>query len=217
MHEFRRPDVTARLRRATAAGLTAALVALLAAGTALAASPAGEVVAFSGPCFVESGGRRTPLKNGDSVQAGDTVEVAPGGKLKLRMKDGSVISAASGTRVTIAAYEADAQRREAKLSLVSGLLRAVVAAVTQPSRFEVDTATGVAAVRSTDWFVEAQPGATQVGVLDGRVVLTGVATGRSVTIPAGWGARVKAGRNPVPARGWTQAEFNDVIARTNVD
>jgi hypothetical protein len=133
------------------------------------------------------------------------------------MEDGSVISAASGTRMTVAAYGDSAQGRDARLSLAAGLLRAVVSAVTRPSRFEVETATGVAAVRSTDWFIEAKPGSTQVGVLDGTVVLTSLATRRSVTLPSRWGARVEAGRSPVPGRVWSQAEFDDVIARTKVD
>jgi hypothetical protein len=85
------------------------------------------------------------------------------------------------------------------------------------SHFEVDTATGVAAVRSTHWFIEAQPGSTQVGVLEGRVSLKSVATGKEIVIPARWGARVEAGRDPVPARVWTGAEFDDVMQRTNVD
>jgi FecR protein len=77
--------------------------------------------------------------------------------------------------------------------------------------FEVDTATGVAAVRSTDWLIEAQPGSTQVGVLEGRVSLKSVATGKEIVIPAHWGARVEAGRDPVPARVWTGAEFDNFI------
>jgi hypothetical protein len=198
-------------------GAVAALGGLLAAGPAAAAAKAGEVIALAGQCFAESGGQRRALKNGDPVEVGDTVEVPQGGKLKLRMDDGSVISAASGTRMTVAAYASDAQGRDAKLSLAAGLLRAVVSAVTRPSRFEVDTATGVAAVRSTDWFIEARPGSTQVGVLDGTVVLTSLATRRSVTLPSRWGARVEAGRSPVPGRVWSQAEFDDVIARTTVD
>ena len=61
----------------------------------------------------------------------------------------------------------------------------------------------MAAVRSTDWFIDAQPGSTQVGVLEGRVSLKSVATGKEIVIPARWGARVEAGRDPVPARVWT--------------
>jgi hypothetical protein len=198
----------------------AAIVAMLAGpGIAGAApAPAGQVLALVGQCFVETGGRRTELRLGDPVQIGDTIVVAAGAKLKLRMSDGSVIALASGGRLTIADYRVgdDGQGRDATLSLGEGLLRAVVPALQGAPHFEVDTATSVAAVRSTDWFLDARPGSTQVGVLEGRVGLKSVATGREIVIPARWGARVEAGRDPVPARVWTAAEFDDFIGRTNL-
>jgi hypothetical protein len=147
-------------------------------------------------------GQRDPLKLGDAVHVGDTVDVAAGAKLKLRMNDGSVIAVASGSRVTIAEYRVGdgGESRDATLSLGEGLLRAVVSPLRGPPHFEVDTATGVPAVRSTDWFIEAKPGSTQVGVLDGRVSLKSAATGEEIVIPARWGARVEAGRDPVPGK-----------------
>ena len=71
-------------------------------------------------------------------------------------------------------------------------------------------------MRSTDWFIEAKPGSTQVGVLEGRVSRKSVATGQEIVIPGRWGARVEAGRDPVPARVWTEAEFADFIQRTSL-
>jgi hypothetical protein len=187
-------------------------------GAASAPAQAGEVLALFGQCFVETAGRRDLVKPGDPVHAGDTLVVVAGAKLKLRMNDGSVISVASGSRVTIAEYRIgdNGESRNATLSLGAGLLRAVVSRLTGPPHFEVETATGVAAVRSTDWFIEAKPGSTQVGVLDGRVSLKSAATGQEIVIPARWGARVEAGRDPVPARVWTEAEFADFIQRTNL-
>ncbi len=188
-------------------------------GAALAGPQAGEVVAMFGQCFAKTGGGRRPLKPGDAVHVAETLEVMAGAKMRLRMNDGSVITVASGGRLTIADYRigAGGESRNATLSLGQGLLRAVVSTVNGPTHFEVDTATGVAAVRSTDWFIEAKPGATQVGVIEGRVSLKSVATGREIVIPAHWGARVEAGRDPVPARVWTAAEFDDFIRRTNLD
>lgn len=186
-------------------------------GFALAAS-AGTVVGLLGADFVESGGQRSALRLGQPVQVGDTVDVAADGKLKLRMIDGSVISVASGSRLTITAYGVDGQgqRQEAQLSLAQGVLRAVVAPVEHPAKFEVDTAVGAAAVRSTDWFVLASPAAMQVGVLRGSVEMTSAATGHGELIPERWGARLEAGRDPVPPRLWSAAEFANVIERTNV-
>ncbi len=195
----------------------AALLLLSWPGLALAA-PAGTVVGLSGASTVESRGARGMIKLGQPVEVGDTVEVPADGKLKLRMADGSVISVAAGTRLTIAAYTVDAagQRQDAQLSLAQGLLRAVVAPVERPAKFEVDTAVGAAAVRSTDWFVEGSATAMQVGVLTGSVEMTSAATKRRETIPARWGARMEAGRDPVPPRLWSPAEFAAVIARTDV-
>ena len=211
------PNAQAILR-AVRLPLVVAVAFLLWSGGAVSAAPAGSVVGLSGSCFVESGGQRMPLKMGQPVQVSDTVDVPADGKLKLRMTDGSVVSVAAGTRVTVSAYAVDGggQRQTGKLTLAQGLLRAVVAPVGQPASFEVDTAVGAAAARGTDLFVEASGGAMQVGVLSGTVSMTSAATRRSVTIPARWGARLEAGRDPVPARIWSPAEFQAVISRTDV-
>ena len=192
-------------------------VFLLWSGAAMAA-PAGSVVGLSGACVIESGGSRANARLGQPVQVGDAVDVPADGKLKLRMVDGSVVAVGSGSRVRVTTYGVDAsgQRQEAKLALDQGVLRATVAPTQPPAGFEVDTAVGTAAVRSTDWFALATPGAMQVGVLAGAVVMTSDATHRAVTIPARWGARLEAGRDPVPPRVWSQAEFDAVIARTDV-
>jgi len=205
-------------RRDILYGAGALAVLSLAPNLADAAAGAGSVVGLVGACAAERGGQSIALKLGDSVAVSDTVVVPADGKLKLRMSDGSVISLASGTRVTLATYQTDAsgQRQNAQLSLAQGLLRAVVAPVSQPAAFEVSTAVGTAAVRSTDWFVEAKPGSSQVGVLSGSVVLRSSATGHEVTIPARWGARLEAGRDPVDARLWAPQEFQAVISRTDV-
>src|SRR5690242_16958938 len=110
-------------------------------------------------CAAETGGQRRELKIGDPIYAGDTVDVSPGGKLQLRMDDGSVISLASGSRLIINTFEVDTsgQKRDARLTLTTGLLRAVVSPLDEPSIFEVDCPAGTAEVRSTDWFMEAQP------------------------------------------------------------
>jgi hypothetical protein len=97
---------------------------MLRADAAPAVTPAGTAVAVSGSCTA----RGRALKPGDAVQAGDTVDVPAGGKLKLRMADGSVISVAPGSSVTVESYHVGGAGRHVKLSLTQGLLRAVVAA-----------------------------------------------------------------------------------------
>lgn len=201
------------------AALGVALTLVVARAAAAAGSQAGTVLAIAGQCFGETDGRRAALSLGAPVYVSETVDVTSGAKLKLRLIDGSIISIASTTRLTITDFRLSngGESRNAIFSLAAGLLRAVVSELKGSPHFEVDTATGVAAVRSTDWLIEAQPGSTQVGVLDGRVSLRSVATGHEIVIPAHWGARVEAGRDPVPARVWTSAEFNNFIRRTSLN
>jgi hypothetical protein len=205
-------------RRDVLVGAGTAAFLTMSPAMVFADSAAGSVVGLQGQCLVERGGSSIPLKLGDRVTAADTVDVPADGKLKLRMSDGSIISLAPGTKLTIATYQTDAsgQRQNVQLSLAQGLIRSVVAQVDHPSTFEVSTAVGTAGVRSTDWFIEAKPGSAQVGVLSGKVALRSSATGREVDIPARWGARLEAGRDPVDARVWAPQEFQAVIARTDV-
>jgi len=189
-------------------GVLFAIFGLILWADAAAATPAGTVVGLSGSCT----DRGHVLNRSDTVQIGDTLDVPAGASLKLRMADGSMISAASGTSITLANYPSAGSGGAAKLLLTQGLVR--VTSVTRP--FEVSTAVGIAQVGSdsADWFIKAEAGSTQVGVLAGTVDLRSNQTGESVSIPAHWGTRLEAGRAPVPPRVWNQMEFNAVIRVT---
>jgi hypothetical protein len=180
---------------------------------AAAATPAGTVVGVSGSCT----DHRRALNRGDVVQIGDTLDVPAGGNLKLQMVDGSVISVAPDSNMTVAAYSSiEASGRDVRLSLARGALRAQVTSVTGPSTFEVSTAAGTASVgsASADWFIKAQPDAAQVGVLAGTIDLTSTETVQSVSIPARWGTHLETGLDPVLPRVWAEREFNTVIRLT---
>ena len=173
-----------------------------------AATPVGTVIEVSGSCIDH--GR--VLKFGDVVQIGDTLDVPPGGKLKLQMADGSAISVAPDSNITVASYNINGSSRSVKLSLAQGVLR-----ITSATRsFEVSSAVGTAAASSAsaDWFIESKAGSVRVAVLAGIVDLTSNLIGQSVSIPAHWGARLEAGRVPVPPRVWNQMEFNAFIRIT---
>ena len=185
---------------------------LMLSAYAAAAAPAGTVLSVSGSCTDH--GR--VLNRGDAVHIGDALNVPSGANLKLQMADGSVISVAPNSSMTVASYSIDGSGRNVKLWLTTGALRAQVTSVTGPSTFEVSTAGAVASVDSTwaDWFIKAQPNSAQVGVLAGTVDLRSAVTGESVSIPARWGTRLETGLDPVLPRVWAQAEFNAVIHLT---
>jgi hypothetical protein len=195
-------------------GVLFAILGLMLWAGAAAATPAGTVVVVSGSCT----DRGRVLKRGDAVQISDTVDVPAGGNLTLQMADGSVISVAPGSSMTVASYNIGSSGRHVKLSLTQGLLRVDVTSVTGPSTFEVSTAVGTASVGSdsANWFIKAQAGLAQVGVLAGAVDLTSIVTGQSVSIPAHWGTSLEAGLDPVLPRVWAQREFSAVIRLTEV-
>jgi hypothetical protein len=180
---------------------------------AAAATPAGTVIGVSGSCT--DYGR--VLNRGDAVQVGDTLEVPPGGILKLQMADGSVISIGPDTNMTVVSYAIEGGAgRKVRLSLTLGALRAQVTSITGPSIFEVSTAAGTASLGSdsADWFIKTQPDSAQVGVLAGTIDLVSTVTGASVSIPPRWGTRLETGLDPVLPRIWAQREFNAITRLT---
>jgi hypothetical protein len=195
-------------------GVLLVILSVMLLADAAPATPAGAVVVASGLC-TDNG---NVLKSGDAVQISDTVDVPTGGNLKLQMVDGSVISVAPDSSMTVASYNIGASGRYVKLSLTQGLLRAHVTSSIGPSTFEVSTAGGTASVASdsADWFIKAQTGSAQVGVLTGTVDLTSTVTEQAVSIPARWGTRLESGLDPVLPRVWTQREFTGVIRLTDV-
>jgi hypothetical protein len=194
------------------AALFPAIGLVLLAGAASAAAPVGHVVGTSGPCTVA----RRAVHQGDAVRVSDTITVPPGGSMKLQMADQSVISIASGSSLTVTRYGTNGSARDAKLELAQGLLRLVVPPLGGVSAYAVSTSVGTAAMQSNggDWFVDAQAGSVQAGVLHGSVALTSAATKRSVTIPSHWGTRLEAGLNPMLPRMWGQVDFDGFIRRT---
>ena len=221
------PRPTARNQTATAprraAAGVACFVALLMMTSPASATDAGQVLTYNGDCYVVADGKRAKLNMGDVVHVGDVLEVPDDAKLKLQMTDGSVLSLAANSRMTIGSYDvsSDGAQRDVKLNLDSGMVRAVVSKMTEKSTFEVSTATGVAAARSTDWFVEYRQAttATEVSVLDGTVAFSdaGAPAGPgTVLIPPKFGSDILGKHQPTAIQPRSPADFAGLIYRTDV-
>lgn len=177
---------------------------------------AGEVLALTGSAFFLMSTEQRAVVVGDPVQTGDTIDVPQDAKVRLRMNDGSILTVASGTRMTISKYDVDGtgNRQDAELAMSSGLLRAVVSAGGGTPNFEVKTATGVAAVRGTEWYVAAQGDTTQVYVITGSVSLADSMGHNLVTIPSMAVSSVDLHKAPTRLRPITQAELRALVERT---
>jgi len=206
-----------------AAAVIACLVALLALPHRTFAADAGQVLTYNGDCYAISDGKRNKLSMGDVVHVGDELEVPANAKLKLQMVDGSVLSLGANSHMKIGNYNlsTDGKQRDVELDLDQGLVRAVVSKMAEKSAFEVSTATGVAAARSTDWFVEYVPVVTltEVNVLEGTVAFSDISTPAgpgTVLIPPMSGSNILGKHAPTPVQSRTQADLAWLIDRTDV-
>jgi hypothetical protein len=125
-------------------GVPLAILGLMIWAGLAAATSAATVIAVSGSCTDH--GR--VLNRGETAQIGDTLDVPAGGNLKPQIADGSVISVAPDSTMTVASYSIDGSGRDVRLSLGRGALRAQVTSGTGPSTFAASTAVGTASVDS---------------------------------------------------------------------
>ena len=190
--------------------------ALFTADAAIAADTAvGSVVAVRGAVFTDTAGSLTPLVVDAPVHEGDAI-VTRDGKARIALEDGSIVSVAENTRVRIGQYERAPGNVKARLALVSGALRLLVARIGRGGHFEVETETAIAAVRGTDWLIEASPERTSVALLNGKVAVSGrdARTAPAVILQRpGHGTDVRRDQAPTPPVPWGARRLADLLAR----
>lgn len=193
-----------------------ALVAWLALGSATAAETVvGSVLAVRGAVFTDSAGSLRPLSPNAPVHEGDAI-VSRDGKAQIAFDDGSIVSVGENTRVQIGEHERAPGRVRARLALVSGALRMLVAKVTPRGNFEVETETAIAAVRGTEWLMDATSAQTSVALLRGKVSVSGrdghAAAAVMLELP-GHGTDVRRNAAPTPPVPWGARRLADLLAR----
>ncbi len=179
----------------------------------------GSVLAVRGAVFSEVGGRQQAVLANTPVHLGDTI-VSMGGKAKIALDDGTIISVGENSRMRIADYGDAANNFKTRVSLLSGLLRLLVAKVTPAGRFEVETETAVAAVRGTDWVIESTPERTSVAVVSGAVAVSGRDGQAQTTVvldAPGQGTDVARGSAPTAVAHWGAARFDSILARATFE
>ncbi|HYM03633.1 MAG TPA: FecR domain-containing protein, partial [Stellaceae bacterium] len=117
-------------------------------------------------------------------------------------------------------YQSAANGLKTQLGLLQGVLRFFVKRSIVGAQFEVDTETAVAAVRGTDWLMEATPDRTSVAVLQGVVAVSG--RGAPAGAPAlleqpGQGIDVVRGEALKPVHPWSAERLATTLARATFD
>ena len=146
------------------------------------------VTALTGNVQVQIGsapGR--PLRQGDNVNQGDTVSTGAASSLVLKFDDGQVAALTANSRMTITAYQYNAQSGAGSvlLSLLDGGMRALTGLIgkNSPDRVSYRAATATIGIRGTDVTIVTAAGNVVVSVTDGAIAFT--FNNQTVVIPAG--------------------------------
>lgn len=182
-------------------------------------APVGEVVALQGDATVSRPSGVTVLTRGAAILRSDRIVTGAGSRIRIRFLDGTVVAIGAGTDLVVADYAVEAgQRRSGLLAIIRGLFRATVAPGLPGARFDVETATAIASVRSTDWMAETSVENTSVFVIDGAVAVSSKAPApiETVLLQPGEGTDVPAAAVPTAPVRWGQARIDALLARTAV-
>jgi len=136
------------------------MAALVVAVTASAQDQVGSVAALEGTAEVLHPGRGAweELKANDGALLGDQVRTHAASKLKLQLRDESVLTLGPNSQLTLD-QQTVAPQTTSSIGLVVGTMRAVVSdRYRQPhTRFEVETPTSIAGVRGTGFVARHDP------------------------------------------------------------
>jgi hypothetical protein len=166
-----------------------AFMALLFAELVLAQSAV--VTTLTGTSQVQTGtGTPRALRLGDEVRQGDTVSTGANSSAVLKFTDGQIAALTASSRMTITAYQYNAQAQSGNvlLSLITGGMRAVTGLIgrNQPSQVAYRAATATIGIRGTDTTVVTDGVQVAVVVNTGEISFT--FNGRTVTVQAGQAA-----------------------------
>ncbi len=130
-----------------------------------------------------AGGPAGPIVEGDPLHEGETVQTPPGGRLEIRVANGTVIRLGESSRLLLGTAAPAGHAFSAKLFL--GNLWTRVHKLVSGETFHIETENGVAGVRGTEFRIEAGgQGGDLLRVYEGAVEVKGA---------AGWAHRIEPG------------------------
>ena len=123
---------------------------------------AGEVVSVQGSVFIRPDGKEArklkPAKPGDSLFGGDVVNTPSDGKIKILMKDKSIVDLGPSALFKVESFKLNqGANREADVTMMYGTMRAAVTQkIEGKGRFKVRTPAATMGVRGTEFVVKAE-------------------------------------------------------------
>ena len=164
---------------------------------------------------------RENLKLGASVFKGDIVQTKPRSRLKIKLRDDSVVSLGQLAVMRVASLKIseDKQIVASAITIAKGLFRFITGTVQAERSFTVQTPTATIGIRGTDWMGEATDTLTQVFVNDGMVEVRSLDPGVEgvVVLTNGEGTVVSQNEAPTAKKRWPQAKVTRFLAETKAD
>src|SRR5262245_14325854 len=154
----------------------------------------GTVLAVGGTAEVRAANATTwePLQFRAAIFPNDTVRTAADSKVKVLLRDDSIMTLAERSEMQFTEFLLTPQQRRTIVSLTLGKLRVVTTKICRPgSATELRTANTVAGVRGTTFIVIfVPPDVTEVDVLDGVVAVSNPNLPQLEPVPANFRTQV---------------------------
>jgi len=200
-----------------------ALLCVLGARRAPAEEQVGTIQGREGQADVLHAGATTwtPLTEGAPVLLGDQLRTQSDGKLRVVLREDSVLQVAPGSQLAIT-EQLLAPTVSSRFELLFGTLRAIVTERYSQLRgqFEVETPTAIAGVRGTSFIAQYDPAAEEtlvVGIervtqVRQRADAAGVG---EVLVGPGMATRIRRGRRPLAPAPFPEAQLRSLRGLTD--
>lgn len=178
----------------------------------------GSVLAVRGEVSRGDDAKQSPLEAKAPVYLGDTI-VTGAGKAKIGLNDGTVISVGENTRLRLSMYQSASNSFTTRLNVVAGALRLLVARISTGGHFEIESETAIAAVRGTDWLMDAAADMTGVAIITGAVTVSSKGKpGTTVVLDTpGYGTDVARGEAPTHPHAWGAQRLAKALERATFE
>jgi hypothetical protein len=179
----------------------------------------GQATKVTGDVRIQRDGADMPVSVGTALQLGDVIRTGPGARLRVRFIDGSILTFAQTTTLSIDIFSLDSANhsRSVILTMLQGIVDAAAAKSGEDKfDYEIRTGSGYSAVRGTEWIVAAQPATTSVFVISGQVeVGANAGGGKPVLVDRGKWVKLGLQTGPGPVQVTTPDVLQPMLDATS--
>src|SRR3990172_7961051 len=169
------------------------IIPFLFASTLLAANkkPIGAVVAWTGDVYIyhEGESQGAKIKGMEGIYSQDTIITSNRSRVKILMKDDSILSLGENGRLVIKDYllEEASDERVSTFKIFAGKVRTLVGRVFRggKSHFRIETPTAIAGIKGTDFIVSTTEGESEIVSISGEVAVRNISPSTPDEIPSG--------------------------------